>query len=81
MPEKDFTEIKFDTKIGREMAFTMTKIRNHVIAKVNERAKTLQQFKDDGLNEMMAIDILQEIQTEPQKNKIELENQNGSLAL
>ena len=68
MPEKDFTEIKFDTKIGREMAFTMTKIRNHVIAKVNERARTLQQFKDDGLNEMMAIDILQEIQTEPWKN-------------
>ena len=62
MPEKDFTEIKFDTQIGRVMAFTMTKIRNHVIAKVNERAKTLVQFKDDGLNEMMSIDILQEIQ-------------------
>ena len=74
MPEKDFTEIKFDTKIGREMAFTMTKIRNHVIEKVNERARTLLQFKDDGLNEMMAIDILQEIQTEPRDSKIELES-------
>ena len=62
MPEKDFTEIKFDTQIGRMMAFTMTKIRNHVIKKVNERAYTLQKFKDDGLNEMMSIDILQEIQ-------------------
>ena len=61
MPERDFTEIKFDTKIGRMMAYTMTKIRNHVVTKVNERAKTLQAFKDEGLHEMMAIDMLQEI--------------------
>ena len=62
MPEKDFTDIKFETKIGRMMAFTMTKIRNHVIAKVNKRAKLLQEFKDEGLSHMMSIDILQEIQ-------------------
>ena len=62
MPEKDFTDIKFETKIGRMMAFTMTKIRNHVIAKVNQRAKLLQEFKDEGLSHMMSIDILQEIQ-------------------
>ena len=61
MPEKDFTDIKFETKIGRMMAFTMTKIRNHVIGKVNQRAKLLQEFKDEGLSHMMSIDILQEI--------------------
>ena len=71
MPEKDFTEIKFDTQIGRVMAFTITKIRNHVIAKVNERAKTLVQFKDDGLNEMMSIDILQEIQINNNSNLVD----------
>ena len=60
MPEKDFTEIKFETKIGRMMAFTMTKIRNHVIHKINERAKKLHNFKLQGLDAMLSIDILQE---------------------
>ena len=60
IPERDFTEIKFETKVGRMMAFTMTKIRNHVIQKINERAKKLHDFKLKGLDAMLSIDILQE---------------------
>lgn len=60
IPQKDFTEIKFETKVGRMMAFTMTKIRNHVIQKINDRATKLQQFKLKGLDAMLSIDILQE---------------------
>ena len=60
IPQKDFTEIKFETKVGRMMAFTMTKIRNHVIQKINDRATKLRQFKLKGLDAMLSIDILQE---------------------
>merc|ERR1719447_989580 len=37
----------------------MTKIRNHVIEKINARAKKLHQFKLNGLDSMLSIDILQ----------------------
>ena len=60
IPQKDFTEIKFETKVGRMMAFTMTKIRNHVIQKINDRAEKLHQFKLKGLDAMLSIDILQD---------------------
>jgi len=64
MPERDFTEIRFETKIGRMMAFTMTKIRNHVITKINERAKKLHEFKLKGLDAMLSIDIVQSFMKE-----------------
>ena len=41
------------------MAFTLTKIRDEIIAHVNRQADKIQSFKDDMINKLVTYDCLQ----------------------
>ena len=52
-------EIKYETKVGRIMAYTLTQIRNKIVSHVNKQAAQIIDFKRAGLNNLVTYDVLQ----------------------
>ena len=57
--EQFFLEIKYETKVGRIMAYTLTQIRNKIVSHVNQQAAKIIEFKRAGLNNLVTYDVLQ----------------------
>ena len=56
---KHYSEIKYETKVGRIMAYTLTQIRNKIVSHVNKQAAQIIEFKRAGLNNLVTYDVLQ----------------------